>query len=215
MRKKGFTFAEVMITLAILGIVAALILPGVIGNIQQKRYASGYKKSLNNMNKMVEKLYLNDGVTMNTFTNAKNAQGKQKYKTWGDLISQNMNVQKIDNKGNIYLSDGTMLIGIAKKTNTCGNKENSGETPHFCTIEIDVNGDAGPNKHSTGSIAKKNLKLGDRFFILFSAKEAFANSNLDVPNSMTNLSWSATSLYSNNYIEESEYAISGIKKKKK
>lgn len=44
-KKQAFTLAEVLITLAIIGIVAALSIPSVISNTQQAEYRTGLKKA--------------------------------------------------------------------------------------------------------------------------------------------------------------------------
>ena len=47
MRKNnGFTLAEVLITLGIIGVVAALTIPTLISNTNSRRFASQFKKSL-------------------------------------------------------------------------------------------------------------------------------------------------------------------------
>ena len=46
MTKKAFTMAEVLITLGIIGIVAAMTLPSLVGNYQKKQTAMQLKKSL-------------------------------------------------------------------------------------------------------------------------------------------------------------------------
>ena len=44
--KKGFTLAEVLITLAIIGVVAALTIPSVIVKTQQQEFKTGAKKAI-------------------------------------------------------------------------------------------------------------------------------------------------------------------------
>jgi prepilin-type N-terminal cleavage/methylation domain-containing protein len=41
--KKAFTLAEVLITLAIIGVVAALSIPSVVRNYQETQYKVAYK----------------------------------------------------------------------------------------------------------------------------------------------------------------------------
>lgn len=43
--KKGFTLAEVLITLGIIGVVAALTIPSLIANYQKTQYVAGLKKA--------------------------------------------------------------------------------------------------------------------------------------------------------------------------
>ena len=54
--KKGFTLAEVLITLAIIGVVAAISIPSVISNSQQQEFKTGLKKAVS---------VLNSAITMN------------------------------------------------------------------------------------------------------------------------------------------------------
>ena len=54
--KKGFTLAEVLITLAIIGVVAALTIPSVISNSQQQEFKTGLRKAVS---------VLNSAITMN------------------------------------------------------------------------------------------------------------------------------------------------------
>ncbi len=52
----GFTLAEVLITLAIIGIVAAISIPSVISNTQQQEFKTGLRKAVS---------VLNSAITMN------------------------------------------------------------------------------------------------------------------------------------------------------
>lgn len=53
-KKSGFTLSEVLITLAIIGVVAALTLPILIQNIQQKILISRWKKAYADINQAFE-----------------------------------------------------------------------------------------------------------------------------------------------------------------
>lgn len=52
-RIKGFTLAEVLITLAIIGVVAALAIPSVISNSQQMEYKTGLRKAVSVLNSAI------------------------------------------------------------------------------------------------------------------------------------------------------------------
>ena len=56
MFKRGFTLAEVLITLAIIGVVAAIAIPSVISNTQQQEFKTGLRKAVS---------VLNSAITMN------------------------------------------------------------------------------------------------------------------------------------------------------
>ncbi|MDO5437507.1 MAG: type II secretion system protein [bacterium] len=55
-KKSAFTLAEVLITLAIIGVVAAVSIPSVISNSQQQEFKTGLKKAVS---------VLNSSITMN------------------------------------------------------------------------------------------------------------------------------------------------------
>ncbi len=55
-RLRGFTLAEVLITLAIIGVVAAISIPSVISNSQQQEFKTGLRKAVS---------VLNSAITMN------------------------------------------------------------------------------------------------------------------------------------------------------
>ena len=56
MKRNGFTLAEVLITLAIIGVVAAIAIPSVISNSQQQEFKTGLRKAVS---------VLNSAITMN------------------------------------------------------------------------------------------------------------------------------------------------------
>lgn len=56
MKNRAFTLAEVLITLAIIGIVAAMAVPSVISNAQQQEFKTGLRKAVS---------VLNSAITMN------------------------------------------------------------------------------------------------------------------------------------------------------
>lgn len=59
----AFTLAEVLITLGIIGVVAAMTLPTLIQNHQKQVYATQLKKSINVFENMLNKMKADEGVT--------------------------------------------------------------------------------------------------------------------------------------------------------
>ena len=86
--KKGFTLAEILITLAIIGIVAALTIPSVISNSQQQEYKTGLKKAVSVLNQAITTNLALDGDTPYTT--------KDKL---GDFLARHMSVIKVENGG--------------------------------------------------------------------------------------------------------------------
>ena len=61
--KKAFTLAEVLITLAIIGVVAALTIPSVISNSQQQEFKTGLRKAVSVLNSAITMNMALDGET--------------------------------------------------------------------------------------------------------------------------------------------------------
>lgn len=53
MKKQGFTLAEVLITLGIIGVVAAMTIPTLISNTNGAQFKTAYKKALSTLNQAV------------------------------------------------------------------------------------------------------------------------------------------------------------------
>lgn len=63
MAKKAFTLAEVLITLAIIGIVAAVTIPSVIANYQQQEFKTGLRKAVSVLNEAIQANITFEGET--------------------------------------------------------------------------------------------------------------------------------------------------------
>ena len=62
MKKFGFTLAEVLITLGIIGVVSALTMPNLIANYQKKVWVTQLKKDVNFLANNIKLLFANEGV---------------------------------------------------------------------------------------------------------------------------------------------------------
>jgi len=60
-KKEGFTLAEALITLVIIGVIAALTIPGILVNTEQHEYKSALKKALSSLNNAIEMNIALDG----------------------------------------------------------------------------------------------------------------------------------------------------------
>ncbi len=65
---RAFTLAEVLITLAIIGVVAALTIPTVVTNYRKKMYVTQLKKSYSSFNSAFKTMMAKEGVTRMTDT---------------------------------------------------------------------------------------------------------------------------------------------------
>ncbi|MBR3605048.1 MAG: type II secretion system protein [Candidatus Gastranaerophilales bacterium] len=53
-KRKAFTLAEALITLVIIGVIAALTIPAILVNTEQHEYKSALKKALSALNQVIE-----------------------------------------------------------------------------------------------------------------------------------------------------------------
>lgn len=62
MKKNGFTLAEILVTLGIIGIVSAITVPSLMSNFQKKTYETSIKKAYNTVSNAVSTYMANEGI---------------------------------------------------------------------------------------------------------------------------------------------------------
>ena len=116
---KGFTLAEVLITLGIIGVVAAMTMPTLINSTQGAQYKTAYKKALSVMSQaVVMNIALEDydlsQTVAGTNTTAESAEGADDGTEVGgtqsiyELFKNRMNVVKVS--GNDDIADTYKII---------------------------------------------------------------------------------------------------------
>jgi len=147
--RKGFTLAEVLVTLAIIGVVAALTIPTLIQSTNNSKYATTLKKTISVLNQAMMSQGA-DGATLSTTTVYTDD-------TLADFFAAKLNVIKQNATGVLWLADGTKLA-FSPMAAGCGTTL---ADPFLlaataCYVIVDVNGDKGPNTvtvaNATGSI---------------------------------------------------------------
>ena len=168
--KKGFTLAEVLITLGVIGVVAALTLPNLLQNHQKKVFVTQLQRAVNLISNSATQLVsdenapsLDDTYLVAVNNDYKNAQGKfmnKYFKVARDCGTDN----RAACLGEIYYSlDRTATTNLANVLNDSGwagpyycVTVNTGATicmttmskdweHNFSQVVLDVNGPAGPN----------------------------------------------------------------------
>lgn len=72
--KKGFTLSEVLITLAIIGVVAALTIPSIIKYFENIQYASAWKKAYSVLEQVTSRMIEDNGGSLkNAFADSSDA----------------------------------------------------------------------------------------------------------------------------------------------
>jgi len=197
-KKSGFTLAEVLITLGIIGVVAAMTIPTLMNQTGQAEFKTGFKKIIST---------LSQAVTMNVALNSSDfslltSSNTADTSVYG-MFNARMNVIKTAYDDNTILGGGYPTIGAANYTlffndgmavsfpSACGNPALTGiDAASSCKAVVDVNGIKKPNKltncEATPATAtaettpatdctSSNIVIGDRFSIRFAAQQIVPN----------------------------------------
>jgi len=156
-KKKGFTLAEVLVTLLVIGVVAALTIPQLIQSTAKNEYKAGLKKSLS---------ALNQALALNIAQNAQEANDPviNSSTDLANYFGRRMVVIKNPNTADFFTADGTQYTFVRGGGAACGTTDVTA-TAANCTILVDVNGEKSPNAMSTGTAAN-NYVFKDRYYLV-------------------------------------------------
>ncbi len=134
--KNAFTLAEVLLTLAIIGVVASYTLPSLMSSTTDKKLIVGAKKAYNTLQNAVELKHSATGLTPSDTT------GSQLISF---LIGETQDGEQIlkytDINGQVVQTpDGIVMVSSGGK---CGTGEAA--SSQYCSVTVDVNGVEGPN----------------------------------------------------------------------
>ena len=183
MKKNGFTLAEVLITLAIIGVVATLTLPSLMTNTAQQQAMTAFKKMMNTLNEAGQMNAALEGFDYSNVNSAANGgrgtvgdsitNGDQ---TLTALFNERLQISRgasgngygVNNAQNhctgapvIALRDGMAIcLGAAQQDANNGPWQN---------VWVDTNGQKGPNQESTcleeGCLTKNQRRINDQFIV--------------------------------------------------
>ena len=166
MKKLGFTLAEVLITLVIIGVIAAMTVPTLMNNTNSQEFRSALKKAISGANQALTLHYALEGLGAQDYTASTIVT---------DVFKKRMNV--IDGETNFSnttacsgtdvftTQDGIMFCvtnwdaGTADSQTDACNSYNTkpctaDDTPN---LWIDVNGMKNPNKATTSSNQPRDI----------------------------------------------------------
>lgn len=171
MKKSGFTLAEVLITLVIIGVIAAMTVPTLMNNTNSQEFRSALKKAISALNQAVTMHYALEGELVSEYASASDVVS--------NIFATRLNViNSGDATTNNWLGSGTGACagtvfitadGIAYCIqNYTGNQNNNreaacdnfGQNPCSTSnpnVLIDVNGLKKPNKLTTASTQPKDI----------------------------------------------------------
>ena len=163
-KRFGFTLAEVLITLGIIGVVAAMTMPTLMNSTNGAQYKTAYKKALSVLSQAVVLNVALDDYDMSqaTETSAAKATDGSSASLY-NLFNNRMNVVKTATTGTGWTASNNSKIKFAQASNytlffndgiVFSFKNNDGNctegnattTEDKCYGVIDVNGEKNPNK---------------------------------------------------------------------
>ncbi len=152
-KKTGFTLSEMLIALSVVGVLAVLVLPGVIKNSIGKANMALLQSTVGIMNDAVQNEMVKMGGTSN-YANSKMA-------TKPEEFLQTLDIAKSQGEGNLIFKptagyknlNGGALSSVVKSFATSAVLKNGAgvglaaydEDAGYQVIAIDVNGSKGPN----------------------------------------------------------------------
>lgn len=155
-KSSGFTLAEVLVTLGIIGVVAAMTIPTLMQNYQRQSYVTQLKKVYNEIGQAVERYAADNNVVSLTESRLRgNSAEVNRFVTTYFKVVKNChgsytpcfteNYDKIEGtpftfKGHSCMFTGTLASGAA----ICMDS-GAAETGQALTIKVDINGPQGPN----------------------------------------------------------------------
>ena len=190
MRKSlGFTLAEVLITLAIIGVVAAMTIPSVIVNTNQQEFKTGLKKAVSVLNQAITMNIALENVSPTDLT--ADTYDVSKTDNLMGYLAQRLNIIKSTTLSNgasqnlaFYTADGmrfefpASVKGSMQKKN-CGDgnrvKDSTGKVLQPCLVLVDVNGDRRPNPPASGNYTvplPESTRINDIFNIMITDSAA-------------------------------------------
>ena len=151
--KKGFTLAEVLITLVIIGVIAAMTIPTLMNSTNNQEFRVGLKKSISALNQAMSLNYALEGTqvggdTLNTNQTIVNNLFKKRMSvittaTSGNAfaVSTDAGITPTDNENIFYTADG-MRFAVSY---AAGEYDPVADQMYYGLILIDVNGEKAPN----------------------------------------------------------------------
>ncbi|HIS88568.1 TPA: type II secretion system protein [Candidatus Avigastranaerophilus faecigallinarum] len=165
MKKFAFTLSEVLITLVIIGVVAAMTIPAFLNNSNQQEYKSAIKKAISAANQALMQNYALEGLSAQDYSSAE--------LLISEVFSRRMNV--IDGEstftssacnGPVFTTEDGMIYCITNYSSANSDEEGfpcdfNNKTPCIASegpnLWIDVNGVRKPNTATTSYKRPKDI----------------------------------------------------------
>jgi prepilin-type N-terminal cleavage/methylation domain-containing protein len=175
-KRFGFTLAEVLITLGIIGVVAAMTIPTLMNQTGQAEFKTGFKKIVSTLNQAITMNVALDSADFSVLASGTSTNPNSIY----NMFSTRMNIisattgdvsgsmggatAAFNGSGSNYtffFNDG-MVISFATTAASCTTANQAG-----CRMAVDVNGTKKPNILSVATSAASTARIGDQYVLDF------------------------------------------------
>ena len=165
MMKKGFTLAEVLITLVIIGVVASMTIPTLMNSTQGTEYKTGFKKAMSTLNQAFslnyaitatlpgEDDYASNKGMLDYFFKKRLSVISTATSTSAFATGDGVSITASNENNVFYTSDGMRYV--FNLDNASGVADSAGDK-YYGTILVDVNGEKGPNTLTTDATNPKD-----------------------------------------------------------
>lgn len=144
MKRNGYTIAEAIITMGIVGIVAALVIPAFVASYRKQAYASSLSKAVANLENALTTTIMRDGANDLFSTKA--------WKGTSEDFAKNLNlafekavINEIVLKNGVVYQIKVQTSDDEAKTEVDISKSGTNLMSKAGSLTIDVNGNAKPN----------------------------------------------------------------------
>lgn len=199
-RRYGFTLAEVLITLGIIGVVAAMTIPTLMNSTSGAEFKTGFKKIVSTLNQAITMNVALDSADFSSLASGNGSVTNSIYymfttrmnvvntTTGQDSSLDTGSTPVMSTTGNytLYFNDG-MVFSFPTTASSCAAGP---ALSNWCKGVVDVNGAKKPNKltncdtsttesseNSSSICGTANYVLRDRFSIRFGGQEIIPNGN--------------------------------------
>lgn len=168
-KRFGFTLAEVLITLGIIGVVAAMTIPTLMNQTGQAEFKTGFKKAISVLNQAVTMSVALDNSDFSALSSGNGTTSiysmfTSKMNVINSTTGTDATLGFGTNNYTLYLNDG-MVISFPTASAACASAVPT--AGNNCTMIVDVNGNKKPNKLSTMTTFTDTAHLFDQFYVNF------------------------------------------------
>lgn len=168
MRKLGFTLAEVLITLVIIGVIAAMTVPTLMNNTNAQEFRSALKKAISATNQALTLHYALEGASAQDYSDEADLVDNV-FKTRMSVIDGSSTFTGgVCEEGTVFTTSDGMMYCVTNWSRSDGDTDENGACNAFNTVPcaadttipnlwIDVNGAKKPNTVTTSSKRPKDI----------------------------------------------------------